>query len=49
AEAEKRELEHRVGQAFENRKDRDGRRLNKQLERVSSVLEDLYQQWVSKG
>ncbi|MBT3943152.1 MAG: ABC-F family ATP-binding cassette domain-containing protein, partial [Chloroflexi bacterium] len=49
AEAEKLELEHRVGQAFENRKDRDGRRLNKQLERVSSVLEDLYQQWVSKG
>jgi len=47
AESEKLDLEQRVGQAFENRKDRDGRRLNRQLERVSGMLEDLYEQWVT--
>ncbi len=49
AEADKLDLENRVGQAFENRKDKDGRRLNKQLERVSGLLEDMYEQWVSKA
>jgi ATP-binding cassette subfamily F protein 3 len=49
AESEKLDLEQRVGQAFENRKDRDGRRLNRQLERVSGTLEDLYEQWVAKA
>ncbi|MDP6822369.1 MAG: ABC-F family ATP-binding cassette domain-containing protein [Dehalococcoidia bacterium] len=49
AEADKLELEQRVGRAFEDRKDRDGRRLNRQLERVSAMLEDLYEQWVAKA
>ena len=49
AESEKLDLEQQVGQAFENRKDRDGRRLNRQLERVSGMLEDLYEQWVSNA
>jgi len=49
AETDTLDLERQVGQAFENRKDKDGRRLNKQLERVSGLLEDLYEQWVSKA
>ena len=49
AEADKLELEQRVGRAFEDRKDSDGRRLNRQLERVSAMLEDLYEQWVAKA
>ncbi|MDA1278470.1 MAG: ABC-F family ATP-binding cassette domain-containing protein [Chloroflexi bacterium] len=49
AEEEKLELERRVGLAFENRDNREGRRFSRELERVSALLADLYEQWAVRA
>ncbi|MCI0834500.1 MAG: ABC transporter ATP-binding protein, partial [Chloroflexi bacterium] len=49
AEEQKLELEQQIGQAFESRDNREGRRLNRQLERVRTLLKDLYEQWAVKA
>jgi ATP-binding cassette subfamily F protein 3 len=49
AEEQKLELEGQIGQAFEGRDNREGRRLNRQLERIRALLADLYEQWAVKG
>ena len=38
-----------VGLAFESRDNREGRRLNRQLERVRTLLKDIYEQWAEKA
>lgn len=42
-------LERQLAEAFANHKIRDGRRLERQLQRTSSQLEDLYDKWSSQG
>ena len=49
AEEQKLELEGQIGQAFEEGDNRAGRRLNRQLERVRTLLIDLYEQWAVKA
>ncbi len=49
AEEQKLDLEQRTSEAFERRDTRDGRRLNRQLQRVTTTLEDLYKQWTQKA
>jgi ATPase subunit of ABC transporter with duplicated ATPase domains len=49
AEEQKLDLEQRVVEAFERRDNREGRRSNRQLERVRLMLEDLYRQWTAKA
>ena len=49
AEEEKLDLEQRIGQAFEGRENREGRRLNRQLVRVRALLVDLYDKWAVKA
>ena len=48
-EEQKLDLEQRTSEAFERRDTRDGRRLNRQLQRVTTTLEDLYKQWTQKA
>jgi len=49
AEEEKLDLEQRIGEAFEGRENREGRRLNRQLERTRTLLVDLYDQCAVKA
>ena len=49
AEEEKLDLEERIGLAFENRDNREGRRFNRELARVRTLLEDLYEQWAARA
>lgn len=49
AEAEKSELEQALSDAFEARDVRAGKKLNRQLVRNTSLLEDLYEQWTAKA
>ncbi len=49
AEEQKLDLEQQIGDAFESRNNREGRRLNRQLERVTALLKDLYEQWAVKA
>ncbi|MDA1256821.1 MAG: hypothetical protein O3C10_03135 [Chloroflexi bacterium] len=48
-EQQKLDLEHGVAGAFEQRDVKEGRRLNRQLERVNATLNDLYAQWTAKA
>ena len=49
AEEEKLDLEQRIGEAFEGRENREGRRLNRRLERTRTLLVDLYDQCAVKA
>jgi ATP-binding cassette subfamily F protein 3 len=49
AEAEKMELEQALSEAFESKNGREGKKLNRQLVRNTSLLEDLYEQWSVKA
>ena len=49
AEEQRLSLEQQVTEAFSGRDHRQGRRANRQLDRVRSLLEDLYQQWVTES
>ena len=46
AEARKLDLENEMAQAFSNRQMRQGRRSQRQLERLTAELHDLYDKWV---
>jgi len=46
AEGRKLELENEMAQAFANRQMRQGRRSQRQLERLTSELQDMYDKWV---
>lgn len=46
AEARKLNLEDEMAQAFANRQMRQGRRAQRQLERLTSELQDMYEKWV---
>ena len=46
SEARKLELENEMAQAFANRQMRQGRRSQRQLERLTSELQDMYEKWV---
>ncbi len=43
------DLEERVGEAIARRDHRAGHRINRELERVRVMLEDLYKQWTVKA
>ena len=43
--SEKMDLEQRVGEVFARRDHRARHRINRELERVRVMLEDLYKQW----
>ena len=43
------ELEQALSDAFEAKDVRQGKRLNLDLVRNTSLLEDLYEQWVAKA
>ncbi len=49
SEARKLELENEMAQAFANRQMRQGRRSQRQLERLSAELQDMYDRWVEAG
>ncbi len=49
AEAEKLDLERQATEAFNRGQHRQGRRLGRQIERTSSLLEDLYNQWTDES
>lgn len=49
AEDEKLELEQSLSEAFERKDIRAGKRLNRELVRNTSLLEDLYEQWAVKA
>ena len=49
AEARKLDLENEMAHAFANREMRQGRRSQRQLERLTSELQDLYDRWVESG
>ena len=49
AEAKKLDLENEMAQAFANRQMRQGRRAQRQLERLSAELRDMYDRWVESG
>ncbi len=50
-EAEEQRLvaEQQAGEAFARRDLRQGRRANRELERLKALLEDLYDRWVKEG
>ncbi|NQW20199.1 MAG: ABC-F family ATP-binding cassette domain-containing protein [Chloroflexi bacterium] len=48
-EADKTGLEQKLSDAFENNDIRAGKKLNQQLVRNTSLLEDLYEQWAAKA
>ena len=48
-EARKLDLENEMAQAFANRQMRQGRRAQRQLERLSAELQDMYDRWVESG
>jgi ATP-binding cassette subfamily F protein 3 len=48
-EAEKLELEQALSGAFESEDVRKGKRLNRDLTRATTLLEDLYEQWSAKA
>ena len=49
AEARKLQLENEMAQAFANRQMRQGRRSQRQLERLTAELQDMYDRWVGSG
>ncbi len=49
SEARKLDLENEMAQAFANRQMRQGRRSQRQLERLTAELQDLYEKWVESG
>ena len=49
AEARKLDLENEMAHAFANREMRQGRRSQRQLERLTSELQDMYDRWVESG
>jgi hypothetical protein len=49
AEAEKLELEQDLSEAFESKNVRYGKKLNRELTRTTTLLEDLYAQWAAKA
>ena len=49
AEARKLTLEDEMTQAFANRQMRQGRRAQRQLERLTAELQDMYDRWVESG
>lgn len=49
AEQQKLELERRVADAFAGRDHREGRRTTRQLERVKTELDDLYERWMEES
>ncbi len=49
AEARKLDLENEMAYAFANREMRQGRRSQRQLERLTSELQDMYDRWVESG
>ena len=49
AESEKSELEQALSDAFEQKDVRAGKKLNQQLVRNTSLLNDLYEQWTAKA
>ena len=49
AEARKLSLEDEMTQAFANRQMRQGRRAQRQLERLTAELQDMYDRWVESG
>ena len=48
-ESQKLELERTLAETFSNGKPRDVRRIQRQLDRAASLLQDLYDQWFNKG
>ena len=49
AEARKLELENEMAEAFANRRMRLGRRAQRQLDRLTAELQDMYDRWVESG
>ena len=49
AERRKLELENEMTQAFANRQMRQGRRAQRQLDRLTTELQDMYDKWVESG
>ena len=49
AESRKLDLENEMAQAFANRQMRQGRRAQRQLERLTAELQDMYDRWVESG
>ena len=49
AEAKKLDLENEMAQAFANRQMRQGRRAQRQLERLTAELQGMYDRWVQSG
>ena len=49
SEARKLSLEDEMTQAFANRQMRQGRRAQRQLERLTAELQDMYDRWVESG
>ena len=49
AESRKLDLENEMIQAFANRQIRQGRRAQRQLERLTAELSDMYDRWVESG
>ena len=49
AEARKLHLENEMAQAFANRQMRQGRRAQRQLERLTAELQGMYDRWVESG
>ena len=49
AEARKLELENEMADAFANRRMRLGRRAQRQLDRLTAELQDMYDRWVESG
>ena len=49
AESRKLDLENEMAQAFANRQMRQGRRAQRQLERLTAELSDMYDRWVESG
>ena len=49
AESRKLDLENEMAQAFANRQMRQGRRAQRQLERLTAELQSMYDRWVESG
>ena len=49
AERRKLELENEMAKAFANRQMRQGRRAQRQLDRLTAELQDMYDRWVESG
>lgn len=49
SEARKLDLENEMAEAFANRQMRQGRRAQRQLERLTAELQDMYDRWVESG